>query len=93
MNHFIRWISNTPLDIVEITGAQMVLVMKLGLFAWAAYDGGRPMEKLDSAQVKERLVQVPDLLSFLGYWWAGTRCKPDHLLINFRTTASTSLRL
>lgn len=69
VNHFIRWYTNLSLDIVEITGPQMVLVMKLGLFAWAAYDGGRPAEKLDAAQLKERLVEVPGLLPFLGYWY------------------------
>ena len=82
INHFIRWISNTSLEIVEITGSQMVLVMKLCLFAWASYDGGRPVEKLDSAQLQERLVQVPDLLSFLGYWCVAILAPGQSSLIN-----------
>jgi lysophospholipid acyltransferase len=68
VNHFARYISNTSLDIVEITGSQMVLVMKLSLFAWAAYDGGRPVDQLDPVQKRDRLTEVPGLLPFLGYW-------------------------
>ena len=68
VNHFARWITNTPLDIVEITGTQMVLVMKLSLFAWACYDGTRPVEQLDSVQKRDRVAELPGLLPFLGYW-------------------------
>jgi hypothetical protein len=32
------------LDDLEITGTQMVLVMKLSTFAWNVYDGRRPEE-------------------------------------------------
>lgn len=66
-NHAYRYLNNIPLDIIEITGTQMVLVMKLSLFAWAAYDGQRPAGELDSIQLKDRLVKVPGLLDFLGY--------------------------
>lgn len=46
----------------------MVLVMKLSLFAWAAYDGGRNVEELDKVQKKDRLERIPGVLPFLGYW-------------------------
>ena len=67
VNHFTRWITNTGLETVEITGSQMVLVMKLTLFAWACFDGGRDPASLDQVQQKDRLVEVPGLLAFLGY--------------------------
>lgn len=68
LNHFTRWIDTTPLDIIEITGSQMVLVMKLSLFSWSCYDGARPAEQLDTVQKRDRLTQMPGLLPFLGYW-------------------------
>lgn len=46
----------------------MVLVMKLTLFAWNAYDGGRPVDELDRVQARDRLEEIPGLLPFLGYW-------------------------
>ncbi|KAK9897212.1 MBOAT-domain-containing protein [Cystobasidium minutum MCA 4210] len=67
VNHFARWAMNIPLDIIEITGSQMVLVMKLTLFAWNAYDGGRPLTELDRIQARDRLEEIPGLLPFLGY--------------------------
>lgn len=68
VNHLARWAMNIPLDIIEITGSQMVLVMKLTLFAWNAYDGGRPLVELDRVQARDRLEEIPGLLPFLGYW-------------------------
>jgi lysophospholipid acyltransferase len=68
VNHIARWAMNIPLEVIEITGSQMVLVMKLTLFAWNAYDGGRPIEELDRVQARDRLEEIPSLLPFLGYW-------------------------
>lgn len=67
INHLARWAMNIPLEVIEITGSQMVLVMKLTLFAWNAYDGGRPLAELDRVQARDRLADVPGLLPFLGY--------------------------
>lgn len=60
-------VTNTPLDIIEITAAHMVLVMKLSAFAWNVYDGTRPEEKLDKQQMEVKLDYMPSLLEFLGY--------------------------
>lgn len=68
ISHLARWFNDIPLDIIEISGTQMVLVMKLTLFAWNAYDGGKPIGQLDRIQARDRLVEIPGLLSFLGYW-------------------------
>lgn len=52
---------------IDITGAQMVLVMKLSAFGWNVYDAKQPKETLTSF-TKERLVKKhPNLLSYFGY--------------------------
>ncbi|KAF8307238.1 MBOAT-domain-containing protein [Clavulina sp. PMI_390] len=67
VNHAIRAIYGVGLDTVEITGAQMVLTMKLTTFAWNVYDGRRPVAELDASQLATRIVEFPSLLSFFGY--------------------------
>ena len=42
INHIIRAVNNVGYETIEITGAQMVLTMKLTTFAWNIYDGRRP---------------------------------------------------
>lgn len=54
-------------DKVEITGAQMVLVIKLSTFAWNVYDGQQPIDKLDPYQRTTSIKRLPGLLEFLGY--------------------------
>lgn len=41
INHVYRTIYEISPDVIEITGTQMVLVMKLSSFAWNVYDGRR----------------------------------------------------
>ncbi|KAL5508428.1 ALE1 [Sanghuangporus vaninii] len=67
VNHVIRALSSLSYETVEITGPQMVLVMKLTTFAWNVYDGRRPAEELDRWQLEKRVVEIPSLLAFLGY--------------------------
>jgi hypothetical protein len=51
----------------DVTGPQMVLVMKLSTFAWNVQDGRRQVEKLDKWQKDFRVVEFPSILEFLGY--------------------------
>lgn len=67
INHIIRAIFNLSYETFEITGPQMVLVMKLTTFAWNVYDGRRPVEELDKWQKEKRVVEYPSLVTFLGY--------------------------
>ncbi|EKM59433.1 uncharacterized protein PHACADRAFT_249920 [Phanerochaete carnosa HHB-10118-sp] len=67
VNHAIRALWDLSYETVEVTGPQMVLVMKLTTFAWNVYDGRRPAEELDKWQTEKRVVQHPSLLTFLGY--------------------------
>lgn len=46
----------------------MVLCMKLTSFAWSVYDGQRPEAELDPTQLSSRIVDVPGVVPFLGYW-------------------------
>lgn len=67
-NHVDRALHGDPFDgSYNITGPQMVLVMKLTTFAWNAWDGRRPVEDLDKWQTKMRVTKFPSLLEFLGF--------------------------
>ncbi|MBW0487826.1 hypothetical protein O181_027541 [Austropuccinia psidii MF-1] len=66
-NHARRIIYNIPYETVEITGSQMVLVMKLSTFAWNVYDGQLSSDKLDSYQKSNSVRNFPNLIHFLGY--------------------------
>ena len=49
---------------------QMVLVMNLTSFAWNCYDGQlRTDKQLDEVQMRDRVMTMPSLLEFLGYWY------------------------
>ncbi|KAI0698596.1 MBOAT, membrane-bound O-acyltransferase family-domain-containing protein [Cytidiella melzeri] len=67
VNHVIRAIFEFSYETMEVTGPQMVLVMKLTTFAWNVQDGRRPSEELDKWQTEKRVVEYPSLLAFLGY--------------------------
>jgi len=43
-SHIIRAFFDLSYETMEVTGPQMVLVMKLTTFAWNVYDGRRPAE-------------------------------------------------
>ncbi|KAI0303083.1 MBOAT, membrane-bound O-acyltransferase family-domain-containing protein [Russula brevipes] len=68
INHIERAIYGDPFDgSYNITGPQMVLVMKLTTFAWNVWDGRRPVKDLDKWQTKMRVTRFPSLLEFLGF--------------------------
>lgn len=54
-------------DIIDITGAQMVLCMKLSSFGWNVYDGRFPDAQLSVFQKDRAIRQHPALLDFLAY--------------------------
>lgn len=51
-------------ETVEITGPQMVLVMKLTTFAWNVYDGRRPAE-VNTFLNRHQLLQQAKLMSLM----------------------------
>jgi lysophospholipid acyltransferase len=66
LNQLARQFVNDP-GVVDITGAQMVLVMKLTSFCWNVADGRLPDEELSDAQKESVIKQLPSLLDFAGY--------------------------
>ncbi|KAK3368048.1 MBOAT, membrane-bound O-acyltransferase family-domain-containing protein [Podospora didyma] len=66
VNHIARQAANDPRS-VDITGAQMVLVMKLSAFCWNVADGSLPDADLSEFQKDRRLLELPGLLDYAGY--------------------------
>ncbi|KAF3483704.1 lysophospholipid acyltransferase [Arthroderma uncinatum] len=66
VSHIIRQIINDP-STIDVTGAQMVLVMKLSAFCWNVHDGRLPESQLSDAQKHAAIKKMPGLLDFAGY--------------------------
>ncbi|KAL2271685.1 hypothetical protein VTJ83DRAFT_1056 [Remersonia thermophila] len=66
INHIARQAANSPRS-VDVTGAQMVLVMKLSAFCWNVADGLLPEAELSDFQKDRRLTQLPSLLDYAGF--------------------------
>ncbi|KAI5855608.1 MBOAT family protein [Durotheca rogersii] len=52
---------------IDITGAQMVLVMKLSAFAWNVADGTLPEDQLSDFQKSRRIIKLPSFLDYASY--------------------------
>ncbi|KAF2680133.1 MBOAT family protein-like protein [Lentithecium fluviatile CBS 122367] len=66
INHIIRQNVNDPSS-VDITGAQMVMVMKLTAFCWNVQDGRLPDSELSDFQKEHAVRTLPSLLDYTGY--------------------------
>ncbi|KAH7390529.1 MBOAT family protein-like protein [Pyrenochaeta sp. MPI-SDFR-AT-0127] len=66
VNHIYRQTLNDP-SVVDITGAQMVLVMKLTAFCWNVQDGRLPDSDLSEFQKEHAVRTMPGLLDYMGY--------------------------
>ncbi|KAI1454954.1 MBOAT family protein [Annulohypoxylon moriforme] len=66
VNQLTRQFADNPAEI-DITGAQMVLVMKLSAFAWNVADGTLPEDQLSDFQKSRRILQLPSLINYAGY--------------------------
>lgn len=51
----------------DITGAQMVLVMKLSSFCWNVHDGRLPQDHLSDPQKYAAIRDFPSILDYMGY--------------------------
>lgn len=69
LNHIYAqlFVDNYNPDDIDITGAQMVLCMKLTSFAWNVYDGWMPDSQLTEFQKDRAVRQHPDIIDFLAY--------------------------
>ncbi|OAL28234.1 hypothetical protein AYO22_02940 [Fonsecaea multimorphosa] len=54
-------------SLIDITGGQMVLIMKLHGFSWNVHDGRLKGELLTDLQKDRAVYKMPDLLDFAGY--------------------------
>jgi lysophospholipid acyltransferase len=66
VNQLTRQMANAPSS-VDITGAQMVMVMKLSAFAWNVADGTLPDDQLTEFQKERRIINLPSFLNYAGY--------------------------
>lgn len=66
INHLARQLVNDP-GIVDVTGAQMILTIKLTSFAWNIADGRLPKKGLTDLQRQKALWEMPNLLEYAGY--------------------------
>lgn len=66
INHIERQVVNDS-SRVDITGAQMVLVMKLTAFCWNVHDGRIPDSDLSDFQKERQIKRLPDFLDYAGY--------------------------
>ena len=66
INHIIRQRLESPSEI-DITGAQMVLVMKLSAFCWNVHDGRLPDGELTENQKDRAIREMPSFLDYAGY--------------------------
>ena len=66
VNHISRQIANSP-TVVDVTGAQMVLVMKLSAFCWNVHDGRVMDKELTEFQRERAIRKLPSPLNYLGY--------------------------
>ncbi|CAK7269107.1 Lysophospholipid acyltransferase [Sporothrix epigloea] len=66
VNQISRQFANAP-STVDITGAQMVLVIKLSAFCWNVADGLVPDADLTPFQRDRVLRELPSLLEYAGY--------------------------
>jgi lysophospholipid acyltransferase len=92
INHIYRQWANAPSS-VDITGAQMVLIMKLTAFCWNVYDGQQPESELTEVQ-KERAIKVlPDFLDYAGYvlFFPGLMAGPAFDYVDYKNFISTTM--
>lgn len=83
--HLGRELGSVPVETIEISASQMVLVMKLTTFAWNVHDGRQSSEvgshfdllttlqTLDDSQKATRLTKLPNPLAYLAYWLVLTK--------------------
>ncbi|KAI3403463.2 ale1 [Candida oxycetoniae] len=53
--------------VIDITGAQMILVMKLSAFGWSVHDGKQPRTSLNEYNKSRAIYKHPNILPYIGY--------------------------
>jgi lysophospholipid acyltransferase len=66
ISHIWRQAANAPSDI-DITGAQMIMLLKLSAFCWNVADGQLPSDQLTDHQKDRMLKDVPPILDYAAW--------------------------
>jgi lysophospholipid acyltransferase len=92
VNHIVRQMANSPSS-VDITGAQMVLVMKLSAFCWNVHDGRLPANQLSQGQAYAAIREFPSVLDFAGYvlFFPSLHAGPACDFVEYRRWLETSM--
>ncbi|KAN0073425.1 MBOAT, membrane-bound O-acyltransferase family domain containing protein [Elaphomyces granulatus] len=92
LNQITRQILNDS-SVVDITGAQMVLVMKLSSFCWNIHDGRLPLSELSDAQKYAAITEFPSILDFAGYvlFFPSLFAGPSFDYVDYRRWIETTL--
>lgn len=92
IGHIQRQILDDP-QVIDITGAQMVLVMKLSAFCWNVHDGRLPQEQLSDAQRYSAVTKFPGILDYLGYvlFFPSLFAGPSFDYVDYRRWIDTTL--
>ncbi|KAI9808536.1 MAG: hypothetical protein M1825_003685 [Sarcosagium campestre] len=92
INHLARQASDSASS-VDITGAQMVAVMKLSAFCWNVHDGRLPQQDLSDFQKSRALTGMPGLLDFAAYvlFFPSLFAGPSFDFVEYRRWIDTSM--
>lgn len=80
-------------QVIDITGAQMVLVMKLSSFCWNIHDGRLPQEQLSDPQKYSAITKFPGIVDYLGYvlFFPSLFAGPSFEYVDYRRWLDTTL--
>ena len=92
INHIYRHQIDDP-SAIDITGAQMVLVMKLSAFAWNVHDGRLKESDISDFQKEHRLPEMPPLLEYAAYvlFFPSLMVGPAFEYVDFKRYIETSM--
>ncbi|KIM95007.1 hypothetical protein OIDMADRAFT_134806 [Oidiodendron maius Zn] len=92
INQLTRQFLNDP-GVIDVTGAQMVLVMKLTTFCWNVADGRLPDKDLSDFQRERAIKQLPGIVDFAGYvlFFPSLFAGPTFDYVDYRRWIETTL--
>ncbi|OOO05813.1 membrane bound O-acyl transferase MBOAT family protein [Aspergillus oryzae] len=92
ISHIYRQIIDDA-HVTDITGAQMVLVMKLSSFCWNVHDSRLSQEQLSDPQKYAAIKDFPGILDYLGYvlFFPSLFAGPSFEYVDYRRWIDTTL--
>ncbi|KAM0372620.1 hypothetical protein ACHAPY_009644 [Fusarium culmorum] len=92
ISHIARQSVNDPSS-ADVTGAQMVLLMKLSAFCWNIADGQLPEEHLSDFQKRNMLKELPPVLDYAGWvlFFPALFAGPSFDFVDYRKWLDTTL--